>query len=74
MNWWQNLPWRGQQALESTPVVYQNGTADKLFRQYNPTCTHERTSYDIMHCDACAKFTETVLAGRDAQTTEPTSE
>lgn len=68
--WWQGMPWREQQeTLLKLGSINQQVLQDtsKFFRQFNPICSHDRTSYDIMNCDACAQFTATILAGKSAE-------
>lgn len=34
---------------------------DKLRVEFNPQCKHDRTSYSIVHCDACIEYTRHLL-------------
>ena len=55
------LPWWSKGAWQ--PPSPQPPTDVPLI-EFNPTCKHDRTSYDIVNCNACQEFSVKVRAGR----------
>lgn len=62
-DWWQSAPWREPDPVPAKPYDVRDPLAGEL----NPTCKHERTSYDIMTCEACRAFTETLRRAKSAE-------
>lgn len=52
-NWWELPAWR-----EPSETPRQKLGPLVMF---NPQCKHQRTSYDIVNCDACNAFTASLL-------------
>ena len=64
--YWQNGAWkepapRSPDAVSSTPAEIAASAA--LSVEFNPSCKHQRTSYDIMNCEECVAYTEAKRAG-----------
>lgn len=62
-NWWELPAWRDSAAAQSAESGTSIANTSKLgpLIEFNPRCRHERTSYDIVNCDACRAHTKQLL-------------
>ena len=73
--WWQSDSWRERQSKldgRSAEVKQDRERIDRLLRHFNPACfgKHDRTSFDVMHCSDCERWTLQALMQEKAERDE----
>ena len=63
LGFWHTGTWYDE--LERRKVLDPKREMRGPIGEFNPQCRHERTSYDILTCDACIAYTKMLIDNRD---------